>query len=173
MCTAHLTLEHSVTHLKGMLAVSAALAAACGGDSTFTDADRTAIAAAVDSATRAFQEAERAMDAERTIGYMSPSFYMYNDGVRQDYEATAAQIRANMPTLRHFEPDWSNIEVTVLGPEGAMVSLVFRDSIIDASGALLQFQGTSTLAWRRIGRNWRIVYAEADHYPVTVAADSG
>ncbi len=170
--SAHLSLEYAVTTLKGVIALSAVLVGACGGGPAFTDADRDAVVAAVDSATRTFQQAERARDAERTIAHMAPSFYMYNDGVRQDYETTVAQIRASMPTFRHFEPAWSDVEVTVLGPEGAVVSLVFRDSIIDASGALLRFRGTSTLAWRRFGPDWHIVYADAVHYPVTAQDDS-
>ena len=44
-------------------------------------------------------------------------------------------------TFRHFEPAWSDIEVTVRGPEVATVSLVLRDSIIDASGTVTRYRG--------------------------------
>jgi ketosteroid isomerase-like protein len=139
----------------------------CGPGAGNAAADDAAVVRSVDSATRAFQEAERSLDPERIIEFLAPEFYMYSDGVRQDYETTAAQIRANMPSFQYFEPEWTDLEVTVLGPDGAVVSLQFRDSIVDGSGNLIQMQGPTTLAWRRIGSAWRIVYADADHYPVT------
>jgi hypothetical protein len=140
--------------------------ASCGIDPDAAPPDDRSIAAAVDSATRAFQEAERSLDPERIVAYLSPEFYMYSDGVRQDYETTVSQIRTNMPSFQHFEPVWTDVEVTVLGSNGALVSLLFRDSIVDGAGNLIQMRGPTTLGWRRIDGDWRIVYADADHYPL-------
>jgi len=133
---------------------------------SLSDADRATIAAAVDSATRAFQAAERARDAEATIAHMATDFYMYNDGVRSDYESVVASIRGTMGSFAHFEPHWTNLEVKVLGPDAALVTLVFRDSIVTVTGETMRLTGPTTLVWERRGADWLITFADADHYPV-------
>ena len=143
------------------------MAAACSSTGeSLSEAERGVIEASVDSATRAFQAAERARDAERTIAHLAPAFYMYNDGVRSGYDSVVASIRATMGTFQHFEPEWRDLAVRVLGPDAALVTFVFRDSIVLASGETLQLTGPTTLVWARRGADWLIVYADADHYPV-------
>ena len=152
-------------HLR-IIGIAAITLVGCASPSAEGAFDRAAVAREVDSTVRAFQDAERSLDPERILAFIAPEFFMYSDGVRQDYEATAAAIRAQMPTLRFFEPEWTDIAVTVLGPDGAVTSMLFRDSIIDADGQLLQLRGPFTAAWRRFGNDWRMVFADADHYPV-------
>ncbi len=150
----------------GCTIVLTASAACASGSSTLSVADRTTIAAAVDSATRAFQAAERARDAERTIAHLAPDFSMYNDGVRTSYDAVVESIRSTMGTFQHFEPQWSDLIVRVLAPNAAVVSFTFRDSIVTESGDILRFTGPTTLVWERRATDWLIVFADADHYPV-------
>ncbi len=150
----------------GCTIVLTASAACSSGSSTLSEADRTAIAAAVDSATRAFQAAERARDPERAIAHLAPDFSMYIDGVRTSYDAVVESIRATMGTFRHFEPQWNDLIVRVLGPNAAVVSFTFRDSIVTESGDILRSTGPTTLVWERRGTDWLIVFADADHYPV-------
>ena len=141
------------------------LTSACSPpDAVLLDEERTAIAASIDSALLAFQDAERALDAERVIVHMAPDFYMYNDGVRFDYNSTTAQIRQFMSTLQHFEPGFADIEVKVLGRNGAVVSFTFRDSMVDGSGVTTQFRGPTTMVWEKRGLDWLITYVDADHY---------
>ena len=130
-----------------------------------TDAERAAIAAAVDSATRAFQADERAHDAERTVAHLAPDFTMLLDGVRVGYDSVAANTRRTMPAIVHFEPAWSDIQVRVLGPRAAVSSFLFRDSIVLKGGEVVAARGPTTLVWERRGTDWLIVYADADHYP--------
>ena len=156
--------------IAGVLALAFVLAlAACrpGPDSPLTDAERRAIAASVDSVTWALEEAERSRDPERTIAYLAPDFYMYADGVRTPYDSVTASMRRTLGTMQHFEPGFAEVEVRVLGRNAALVSLTFRDSIITASGQTLQFRGPTTLIWERLQGAWRIVYTDADHYPVS------
>jgi hypothetical protein len=112
------------TFLFGCVLFSACQA----GGASLTDAERAAIAASADSATRAFESAERALDAERVIAHLAPEFYMYNDGVRSEYDSVAASIRRTLGTFQHFEPGFTAVEVIVLGRDGAVVSFTFRDS---------------------------------------------
>ncbi len=147
--------------LLGLLVMSACLPS----DPPLTDAERQVISASVDSATRAFEAAERARDPERVIAHLAPNFYMYNDGVRSGYDSTAASIRGTLGSFQHFEPGFADVEVTALGRNAALVSFTFHDSLVTGSGDLLQFQGPTTLIWERRGADWLIVYADADHYP--------
>jgi hypothetical protein len=150
----------------------ALLVIGCSAGSTLSDSERAGLAESVEHAVTDFQNAQRRLNAEQAVGHLAPSFYMYIDGMRQDYETTVGQIRTTMSTLRHFATEWSNVEVTVLGRDAATVSLVFRDSIVDASGETTMLRGVSTLVWRRDGSAWKIVYADADHYPISSPADS-
>ena len=151
--------------LTAVSLVTLVLSLACGGvGAPLTDAERQVIAASVDSATRAFESAQRALDAERVVAHLATDFFMYVDGRRVVYDSTVAQIRQTFRTFRHLEPGFADLEVIVLGRDGAVVSFTFRDSIVDASGATLRFRGPTTLVWERRGPDWLITYADADHY---------
>jgi ketosteroid isomerase-like protein len=150
----------------GWLAGVLLMAGCAPRPAVLSDDQRQAIAASVDSATRAFEAAQRARDAERVVAHLAPQFYMYNDGVRADYAATVASIRGSLGAFRHLEPGFTDLEVQVLGPTSAVVSLTFRDSIIDGAGQLLRFRGATTLVWEMRDLEWLITYADADHYAV-------
>jgi ketosteroid isomerase-like protein len=140
-------------------------------DAPFDDAARAAVEAAVDSATRAFEAAERARDAEAAVAHLAPDFSIFVDGSRVDYEASAEGMRATLPTLAHFEPGWTDLRVQALSPTLAISSFTFNDSIVGEDGTLTRATGPTTLVWEKRGDDWLIVYGDADHYPVE--ADGG
>ena len=127
--------------------------------------DRSAVIRSVDSATASFAAAERARDAERALAHLAPEFYMYVDGVRAGYDSVAAQIRRTLPSLSSFETDWSAVEVTPLGNDHALVTLRFHDVITDSAGGVFRARGPTTFIWARQADGWRIIFADADHYP--------
>lgn len=139
---------------------------ACAPARAPDDAERRAIAASVDSATRAFEQAQRARDADRVIAHLAPDFYMYADGARVDYDAVVAGMRGTFPTIRHVEPGFADVDVKVLGRDAALVSLRFRDSVTTIAGELRHHRGATTLVWERRGGDWLLTYADADHHPV-------
>ena len=124
------------------------------------------MAAAVDSTVRSFRQAEMDLDPERAVAHLWPDFYMYADGVRSDYGSVRENILATMGNLRLFETEWTDVEVVPLGRNSALSSFLFRDSIIAGDGSLTQTQGPTTLIWERRDGQWRLIYADADHYPV-------
>jgi hypothetical protein len=149
--------------------VAALLVAACqqpAPEPGPTAADHQLIAATVDSLTRAFEQAERDLQPGRVLSFLSPDFYMYADGVRANYGEVVTGIH-EISTFQHFEPGWENLEVRALGPGAALASFTFRDSIVTASGEVLLAGGATTLIWERRDGGWRVVYADADHYPVS------
>lgn len=156
-----------LSHRLVMVFVAIMAAGACRPEhAVFSEADRTVVAAEVDSATRAFEAAERDRDAERLIAQLAPDFTMLLDGSRVGYDSIATSIRTTLPGMMHFEPGFDDIEVLVLGPDAAMVSFVFNDSIVTPDDQLLMSRGPTTLVWQRLGSDWLVVFADADHYPV-------
>jgi hypothetical protein len=135
-----------------------------------TNSRRQTIATSVDSATRAFESAQRSLDPEAAIVHLAPEFFMYADGRRLGYDSVITNIRRSFHATRQLEPGFRNIEVIVQGADAALASFEFRDSVVDKDGALHLFRGATTLAWARTGSDWLIVYADADHYPLSEVA---
>ena len=148
------------------LCLTVCLVEAC--TSAEVDFDQTAqavIVRRVDSATKAFADAERARDPDLVLAHIAPEFYMYVDGNRVGYDSVASQIRQTFPSLSSFETTWTDVEVRALGMRHALATFRFRDRLIDSAGSATSFVGPTTLIWERRGENWVIIYADSDHYP--------
>ena len=153
---------------RSLLLLCAVAATGCQPtDRALSSEEHDAIVFSADSVTRSFLDAELAKDAERVIGHIAPEFYMYVDGFRSGYDSVTAQIRRTFPTLASFQSEFLDIEVVVLGRNGAVVSTRFRDALTDTSGVTFSMRGATTFAWERRGADWLMVYADADHYPDT------
>jgi len=120
----------------------------------------------VGAAVWAFHAADTAMDAEGVIGLLWPDYYMLGDGQRVGYEDAVLGSREFMASLKLFATEWTDLRITPLGPDAAVASFQFRDSIITKSGELSRAQGPTTFVWERRAGEWRLVYADADHYPI-------
>jgi len=88
------------------------------------------------------------------------------DGARLGHAQAVAGSREFMSGLVLFHTEWTDLQVTPLGPETAIASFVFRDSIVTRAGALIRARGPTTLVWQRRGGEWRVLFADADHYPI-------
>ena len=146
---------------RGLAALTLSLAAACHS----APHDPAAVEAELRDALAAFEAAQRALDVDAVLGYLAEDFSMLHDGTRVDHAATVQQIRLTLPNLRAFEPRFEDIQVLVLGPDLALTSMTFRDAVTDALGVTHRQRGPSTLLWRRVQGDWRIVFADSDHYP--------
>lgn len=141
-----------------------AIAIGCSPRATqLTNEERAAIASEVDSATRAFETAQRDRNAERMLAHFAPDFSMRVDGVRMGYDSVAASIRSSVPELAYLEPGFSDITVGVLNRDAAFASFVFRDSAVTRAGDIRVSVGPTTLIWQRREGRWLMVFADADH----------
>ncbi len=120
----------------------------------------------VEAAVWAFHAADTAMDAEGVVGLLWPDYYMLGDGQRTGYADVVTGSREFMASLELFATEWTDLRITPLGPNAAVASFQFRDSIITKSGELTRSQGPTTFVWERRAGEWRLVYADADHYPI-------
>jgi hypothetical protein len=91
---------------------------------------------------------------------------MLVDGVRQEYDAVAAASRDFMGTLRLFHTEWTDLHIAPLGPAAAVASFQFRDSLVTRTGDLIRSRGPTTFVWERRNGEWRIRFADSDHYPI-------
>lgn len=144
------------------------LAAACGPSGR----ERARVVAAVDSAVQAFRQANLDMDGQRVVDHLWPEFYMYLDGVRMDYVDVRADILLFMADVRSLETDWTDVEVLPLGPNTAMSSFRFRESVVLGAGTLVHTEGPTTMLWERRGAEWKLLYTDADHYPAGPSEDA-
>jgi hypothetical protein len=128
--------------------------------------DSRSVVAQVEAAVWAFHSADTARSAEGVIDLLWPEFTMLSDGQRLDYETVTTGSREFMASLELFHTVWTELEITPLGSEAAVSSFVFRDSIVTRDGELIQARGPTTLVWQRRGEEWRVLYADADHYPL-------
>lgn len=149
-------------------AAMAVVLMSCGTPAPRASEDsRVAVARSIDSATRAFEAAQRSRDVDGILAHLSPDFYMYVDGQRMDYESVVSGIRNSFSAAQHVEPGFQDIKVIVQGAEAGVSSFSFRDSVVMADGTLQRNRGATTLVWARSGSSWVIRYAHADHRPVT------
>lgn len=129
--------------------------------------DFPGVEAEVEAAVWAFHAADTARDAEGVIGLLWSDYEMLVDGQRLDYEQVAAGSRDFMTGLEVFHTTWSDLQVIPLADNLALSSFLFRDSIVTTSGELIQSRGSTTFLWERRAGEWRLRFADADHYPIT------
>ena len=128
--------------------------------------DTARITAGIEAGVRAFHRADTARDAEAVIALLWPDFTILVDGARQDYEQVAAASREFMGSLEFFHTEWTDLQILPLGPDAAVSSFRFRDSIMTSAGTLIRSRGPTTFVWERRNGEWRIRFADADHYPI-------
>lgn len=122
--------------------------------------------AEVEAAVWAFHAADTARNAEGVIDLLWPEYSMLADGQRVGYSDVVEGSRAFMASLELFHTEWTDLRVEPLGPGFALASFRFRDSILTADGSMIRNQGPTTFLWERRGGEWRLIFADADHYPL-------
>jgi len=138
----------------------------CRVDAEPTSFDVSPVVAEVEAAVWAFHAADTARDAEAVIRLLWPDYDMLVDGQRVDYEQVASSSREFMATLELFHTVWSDLQVIPIGPDAAISSFLFRDSIVSRTGELTRAEGPTTFLWERRSSEWRLRFGDADHYPI-------
>lgn len=162
-----------VVHWRTLVAAIMTLAAALVG---CADPDRapeknqsvdlSGITGEIEQAVWAFHAADTTMDAEAVIGLLWPDYTMLADGNRIGYDDVVAGSQEFMGSLRLFHTDWTDVQITPLSLDVAVASFTFRDSIITTAGELIRARGPTTFVWQRRDDEWRLIFADADHYPI-------
>jgi ketosteroid isomerase-like protein len=143
------------------------LSLACGARYQEHDVKESDVIDAVRARMASFERAERERDAERLLSHFAdvPGFRVFNDGQALQYPQLAAAVRSTFPTLRSLEGGFADLEIRVLGPEYALATATFRETVTDSTGAAQKSRGAVSWLWRHVGSEWRIVYGQVDHRP--------
>jgi len=141
-------------------------ATGCAPEPEEGEFDAALIEGAVEDAVWAFHAADTQMNAEAVISLMWPEFSMLADGTRVTYDDAVAGSRSFMASLELFHTQWTDLQINVLDDKHAISTFLFRDSIRTKSGDLIQAQGPNSFVWEKREGEWRVLYADADHYPV-------
>lgn len=134
--------------------------------STMQPGDSIRIATEVEAAVWAFHEADTSKNAEAVIDLLWPEYTMFVDGNRVGYDDVSSGSRAFMADLATFHTEWTDLKVVPLGPNNAIASFIFSDSIVTKNGDLTQSRGPNTFVWQKRNGEWKIIYGDADHYPL-------
>lgn len=114
----------------------------------------------------AFHAADTARDAQGVIDLLWPEFTMLVDGNRTNYAEVAQGSPEFMNSLDLFHTEWTDVQIIPISADAALSSFLFRDSIITKSGKLTRAKGPNTFLWERRNGIWKVLYADADHYPI-------
>lgn len=129
--------------------------------------DNVQIKNEVEDALWAFHEADTSRNAQGVIDLLWPEYSMLADGRRILYADVVAGSPQFMAGLSLFYTEWSDVQTLVLGPDVAVTSFVFRDSLVAKTGEITKNRGPNTFVWQKRAGEWRVLYGDADHYPIT------
>lgn len=113
----------------------------------------------------AFHAADTSMNAEQLINLLWPEFTMLVDGKYIAYEDVKIGSKEFMASLESFQSKWNDLRIIPLGNDHAISSYIFTDSIVSKNGAITQSMGPNTFVWENRNGQWKVIYADADHYP--------
>lgn len=148
-----------------LVAVIAVSSPTAGGDRQLGEGERAEVEAAVAAAVEGFRAAQVARDVAAIRDAMWPEFHMLQDGSRMTYTAVVEQIEQTMASVARLETEWRDVRVQALAPRLALASFTFSDAITMASGEILRLTGETSLVWEERAGEWRLLYADSDHYP--------
>ena len=114
----------------------------------------------------AFHHADTTMNAEAAIDLLWPEYTMLVDGNRIDYNNITLGMRQFMSNISSFHTEWNDVQIIPISRDAAVTSFTFKDLIIDNSGKVTRSQGPNTFVWQKRGNQWKILYGDADHYPI-------
>jgi ketosteroid isomerase-like protein len=139
--------------------------ASCTPDTAESADER--VRTAVTAALRSLEAAERALDAEAVLGHFADvaDFHVYDDGTALTYGELAAQARRALPALAAIEGGFADVRVVVLGPDAALSTARFRETVTTKDGETAASRGTATWLWRLMEGAWRITYGQIDREP--------
>ena len=156
-----------MTRLLFGAALLALVVGAQGGPGVMDNAQRETIVAAVQARMQSFEAAERSRDPERLLTHFAsvPDFQIYHDGRGPSTHAVlSAGTRVALPAVRALDVTYSNLRISVLGPEYALLSATFRrEMVIAATGATSLSEGAVSYLWQNIDGQWLIVYGHISH----------
>ncbi|BFP39291.1 hypothetical protein FGF1_01360 [Flavobacteriaceae bacterium GF1] len=121
----------------------------------------------VKSQVKAFHTADTSMNAEGVMDLLWPEFTMLVDGNYITYEEVETGTKTFMESLEAFHTEWKDLNIIPAGDHHAISSFIFIDSIVAKDGTITQSRGPNTFVWEKRNGQWKVLYGDADHYPIS------
>ena len=135
-------------------------------DSIEKQTDRSLLIEDVRSQVKSFRQADIELNSEKIIDLLWPEFTMLADGNYLVYQDVVKGSHAFMASLEVFKTDWNDLRIIPLGENHAISSFIFVDSLVSKDGTVNRSRGPNTFVWERRDSLWKVLYADADHYPI-------
>ena len=120
----------------------------------------------VTSQVNAFHRADTTLNSKAVLDLLWPEFTMLSDGRHINYNDVSKSAHAFMSSLKSFDTQWDSLKIIPLGTDHAISSFIFTDSIVAKDGTITQSRGPNTFVWEKRENTWKVLYADADHYPI-------
>lgn len=169
-------MEHLTTSTFRVCKYFALIAAICSScqskENDDLDAfDQNKVTEEVESAVWSFYTADTARNAQGVIDLLWPEYSMLGDGQRMTYEDVESGISRFMNSLTLFHTEWSDLDIIPISETAALSSFIFRDSLVFKEGNVTQARGPTTFLWQKREGQWKVLYGDADHYPIDQQQD--
>lgn len=147
-------------------AASFASAAALAGcqptaPSAMSQAERSAVEDSIRHLAATFIEADSQRDADRVMSLFTDSsdVTIVSDGLlRPSRESFAEALTALYDSVRNLEIIEDEARITVLGPDAAVLTAVYRYSRADTTGRTSEGQAALTYVCARRDGKWQIIH---------------
>ncbi|NNE15675.1 MAG: hypothetical protein HKN51_11900 [Saprospiraceae bacterium] len=114
----------------------------------------------------AFHTADTSMNANAIVDLLWPEYTMLVDGNYVNYENIKSAAYTFMASLKTFHSEWKDLRIFPPGQNHAISSYTFIDSLVAKDGTITKSRGPNTFVWERRGEEWKVIYGDADHYPI-------
>ncbi|MTI40242.1 nuclear transport factor 2 family protein [Fulvivirga lutimaris] len=114
----------------------------------------------------AFHAADTSLNAQAMVNLLWPEFTMLADGNYISYKDVSTSSKSFMASLETFHTVWKDLKIVPLDNHHAISSFIFTDSLVAKDGTITQSRGPNTFVWEKRNDEWKVIYGDADHYPV-------
>ncbi|MEM8895962.1 MAG: hypothetical protein AAGC88_15370 [Bacteroidota bacterium] len=128
--------------------------------------DAQAIINQVESQVNSFHAADTTLNADGVVNLLWPEFTMLADGNYVEFKDVKSGSKTFMSSLQSFNTEWNELRIRPISPTHAISSFIFTDSIVAKDGTVTQSTGPNTFVWEKRAGVWKVLYGDADHYPV-------
>ena len=134
-----------------------------------TEAERAAIASAVERAWADMMAGARALDPARIrAGYVDRPIVVINGLIIDDFDRSQfEETRRWIGSLRQFEGSYDHVHLEVLSPASAVATMNHHLKWTDTTGIAGEWNSAWTAVFRRIEGRWKIVHSHESVQPAT------
>jgi len=125
-----------------------------------TEAERAAIASAVEAAVADMMAGGRALDPDRIRAhYVDRPIVAINGLIVVDYDRQFDETRRWLRSLRQFNASYDHVQLEVLAPGAAVATMNHHLTWTDTTGMSGEWHSAWTALFRRTDGRWKIVYS--------------